>query len=52
VPDQAFIVVSLDLLSGMAEGLRASFESLVAASQPPLVHLLYQCTQVRATLTS
>ena len=40
------MVVSLDLLSGITEGLQASVESLVAHSHPPLVNLLYRCSQV------
>ena len=40
------MIVALDLLSGMAEGLGAEIEQLVAKSN--LLALLYQCAQVRA----
>ena len=43
-PDKDFMVVSLDLLSGVAEGLGSSIEQLVAGSN--ILRLLYQCMQV------
>ena len=46
-PDHTFMVVALDLLSGITEGLQASVESLVARSQPPLVPLLFECCRVK-----
>nr|VZI04587.1 unnamed protein product [Spirometra erinaceieuropaei] len=42
-PDKDFMVVSLDLLSGITEGLGNHIEPLVANSQ--VVPLLYQCAQ-------
>ncbi|VDL91032.1 unnamed protein product [Schistocephalus solidus] len=42
-PDKDFMVVSLDLLSGITEGLGNHIEPLVANSQ--IVPLLYQCAQ-------
>ncbi|GFR43753.1 hypothetical protein Agub_g4865 [Astrephomene gubernaculifera] len=41
--DPTFIVLALDVISGLVQGLGASIESLVAAS--PLVPLLMQCCQ-------
>ena len=37
------MIVALDLLSGLAEGLNNHIEQLVAGSN--LLHLLYQCVQ-------
>nr|XP_016935056.1 transportin-1-like [Drosophila suzukii] len=42
-PDKDRMVVALDLLSGLAEGLNLHIESLVANSN--LMHLLLQCMQ-------
>lgn len=42
-PNKDFIIVALDMLDGMASGLRASIESLVQASQPPLLELVCAC---------
>uniref|UniRef100_A0A182MHE7 Transportin-1 n=1 Tax=Anopheles culicifacies TaxID=139723 RepID=A0A182MHE7_9DIPT len=42
-PDKDFMVVALDLLSGVAEGLDCYIESLVSSSN--IMHLLYQCMQ-------
>ena len=39
--DKEFVVCSLDLISGMTEGMNGSIEQLVAGSQLPQV--LYQC---------
>lgn len=44
MPDKDFLVVALDLLSGLAEGLEAQIEHFVAKSK--IVSLLYQCMQV------
>jgi transportin-1 len=41
-PDKDFMIVALDLLSGLAEGLDAHIESLVASSN--VMQLLYQVT--------
>ena len=43
-PDKDFMIVALDLLSGLAEGLEHHIEGLVASSQ--VLKLLYQCMQV------
>jgi len=42
-PDKDFMIVALDLLSGLAEGLNGHIEKLVANSN--IMHLLFQCTQ-------
>jgi len=44
MPDKEFMIVALDLLSGMTEGLQGSIEALIANSN--LLRLLYQCMQV------
>lgn len=44
-PDKEFMIVALDLLSGLAEGLGAQVDQLVAQSN--LIPLLYQCSQVK-----
>lgn len=40
------MIVALDLLSGLAEGLGGTIEQLVARSN--ILTLMYQCMQVRA----
>ena len=42
-PDKDFMIVALDLLSGLAEGLDGHIERLVSSSN--IMHLLYQCVQ-------
>lgn len=42
-PDKEFMIVALDLLSGLAEGLDGHIESLVVNSN--IMQLLYQCMQ-------
>ncbi|XP_043920372.1 transportin-1 [Protopterus annectens] len=42
-PDKDFMIVALDLLSGLAEGLGGSIEQLVARSN--ILTLMYQCMQ-------
>uniref|UniRef100_A0A6Q2WPU4 Importin N-terminal domain-containing protein n=1 Tax=Esox lucius TaxID=8010 RepID=A0A6Q2WPU4_ESOLU len=42
-PDKDFMIVALDLLSGLAEGLGGSVEQLVARSN--IMTLLFQCMQ-------
>ncbi|KAJ1530932.1 hypothetical protein ONE63_005770 [Megalurothrips usitatus] len=42
-PDKDFMIVALDLLSGLAEGLNGQIEKLVVDSN--IMHLLYQCMQ-------
>ena len=44
VPDKDFMVVALDLLSGLAEGLEGQIENFVARSK--IMALLFQCMQV------
>ena len=43
-PDKDFMIVALDLLSGLAEGLEHHIEALVAGSN--ILKLLFQCMQV------
>ncbi|KAK9728992.1 hypothetical protein K7432_000629 [Basidiobolus ranarum] len=45
LPDKDFMIVALDLLSGLVQGLNTSVESLVANSNPPLLPLLGVCMQ-------
>jgi len=42
-PDKDFMIVALDLLSGLAEGLNAHVAAFVSTS--PIMQLLYQCVQ-------
>ncbi|KAB5593276.1 Importin subunit beta-2 [Ceratobasidium theobromae] len=42
-PDKVFLIVALDLLSGLTQGLGAQIIPLVQASQPPLLQLLAVC---------
>ena len=42
-PDKEFMIVALDLLSGLAEGLGRSIEAMVVQSN--LLSLLFQCMQ-------
>ena len=44
MPDKDFMVVALDLLSGLAEGLEGQIEQFVARSN--IMPLLFQCMQV------
>lgn len=44
-PDKDFMIVALDLLSGLAEGLGGHVDMLVARSN--IMTLLFQCMQVR-----
>lgn len=45
-PDRTFIVVALDLLSGLTQGLGDQIHQLVGSSQPPLLELLSHCLTV------
>ena len=45
MPDKDCMIVALDLRSGLAEGLDGHIDKLVAGSN--IMHLLYQCVQVR-----
>lgn len=49
-PDKDFMIVALDLLSGLAEGLGGNIEQLVARSN--ILTLMYQCMQVRKIMFS
>lgn len=49
-PDKDFMIVALDLLSGLAEGLGGHVEQLVARSN--IMTLLFQCMQVGGDLDS
>ena len=44
-PDKDFLIVALDLLSGLTEGLQGNIENLV--NQNTLLSLLFQCMQDR-----
>jgi hypothetical protein len=46
-PDKDFMIVALDLLSGMAEGMEGNIEALVKNSN--ILPLLFQCMQVSDT---
>lgn len=48
-PDKDFMIVALDLLSGLAEGLEQHIEALVANSN--ILKLLFQCMQVGVKVT-
>lgn len=45
-PDKDFMIVALDLLSGLAEGLEGQIEQFVIRSNT--MTLLYQCMQVNS----
>ena len=47
-PDKDFMIVALDLLSGLAEGLEGQIEQFVIRSNT--MTLLYQCMQVNSQL--
>ncbi|KAH0829133.1 armadillo-type protein [Lanmaoa asiatica] len=42
-PDKSFLVVSLDLLSGLAQGLGVALEPVISHTQPNLLTLLTVC---------
>ena len=48
MPDKDFMVVALDLLSGLAEGLEGQIEQFVKDSN--IMALLFQCMQVIITV--
>lgn len=49
VPDRTFIIVALDLLSGLTQGLNTAVRDLVGGAQPSLLPLLGHCiTNVEA----
>jgi transportin-1 len=45
-PDRTFIVVALDLLSGLTQGIGGEVSQLVAATSPSLLHLMAVCLTV------
>lgn len=45
-PDRPFLIVSLDLLSGLVQGLGGTIEVLIARSNPPLLPLVGICLKV------
>ena len=45
-PDKDFMIVALDLLSGIVQALNADAEPLVASTNPPVVQFLSICIQV------
>jgi hypothetical protein len=47
MPDKDFMIVALDLLSGLTQGLGPEVEKFVANSQPQLLPLLSICLRVR-----
>ena len=49
-PDKEFMIVALDLLSGLAEGLEGHIEGLVGLSN--ILSLLFQCMQVCCVISS
>jgi transportin-1 len=48
-PDRTFIVVALDLLSGLTQGMGEGVHQLIATSQPPLLQLMHVCLSVSVT---
>lgn len=44
-PDRAFLVVALDLLSGLTQGLGMQLETLISHSSPNLLKLLTHCLE-------
>ncbi|CAI2178857.1 6952_t:CDS:10 [Funneliformis geosporum] len=43
MPDKDFMIVALDLLSGLTQGLGSEIENFVASSQPQLLQLMSLC---------
>ena len=50
LPDKDFMIVALDLLSGIVQALNTEAEPLVAGTTPSVVQLLSICIQVRIIL--
>lgn len=48
--ERTFVIVALDLLSGLTQGLAANVKELVQMSQPPLIPLLKICITVSLPL--
>ena len=51
-PDKTFLIVSLDLLSGLTQGLNVAITQLYSASDPPVLTLLAHCLQVSLVFLS
>lgn len=49
-PDRTFIVVALDLLSGLAQGLADEMPTLIGQTQPGLLELIPHCLNVSTPL--
>ncbi|KAG8883613.1 hypothetical protein FRB97_006307 [Tulasnella sp. 331] len=49
-PDRPFLIVSLDLLSGLVQGLGNSIDNMIANSTPPLLPLINICLKVYETV--
>lgn len=45
-PDRPFLIVALDLLSGLVQGLGGTVENLIGQSSPPLLPLIGICLKV------
>jgi len=45
-PDKPFLIVALDLLSGLVQGLGNTIEPLIVSSNPPLLPLVAICLKV------
>jgi transportin-1 len=45
-PDKSFVVVALDLLSGLCQGLGAAIAELVSSHQPSMLTLMTACLTV------
>lgn len=50
-PDKTFLIVSLDLLSGLTQGLNTSITELYQSSEPPVLTLVALCLQVSLSRT-
>lgn len=51
-PDRPFLIVSLDLLSGLVQGLGPTIEPLLSSTNPPLLPLVGICLKVGYDLFS
>lgn len=46
-PDKAFLVVALDMLSGLVQGLGMGLQPHIESAQPHVLDLLVYCLKVR-----
>lgn len=46
-PDKDFLIVALDLLSGLIQGLGDKSEPLIVSAQPSFIEILIHCVKVR-----